>query len=71
MGHNAPMVTQDPAHPFVPNGVGKQPTYRIAHPPRFRAFALFGRRPHQRVDGPSRRHPKTCTKADVAANAEL
>src|SRR5258708_2419259 len=23
-------VTQDPAHPFVPNGVGKQPTYRIA-----------------------------------------
>jgi hypothetical protein len=25
-----PPVTQDPAHPFVPNGVGKQPTYRIA-----------------------------------------
>ena len=25
-----PRVTQDPAHPFVPNGVGKQPTYRIA-----------------------------------------
>jgi len=23
-------VTTDPAHPFVPNGVGKQPTYRIA-----------------------------------------
>jgi hypothetical protein len=23
-------VSQDPAHPFVPNGVGKQPTYRIA-----------------------------------------
>jgi hypothetical protein len=23
-------VTQDPAHPFVPNGVGKQPTFRIA-----------------------------------------
>ena len=23
-------VTQDPAHPFVPNGVGKQPTYRIS-----------------------------------------
>jgi hypothetical protein len=23
-------VTQDPAHPFVPNGVGQQPTYRIA-----------------------------------------
>ena len=25
-----PPVTQDPAHPFVPNGVGGQPTYRIA-----------------------------------------
>ena len=25
-----PPITQDPAHPFVPNGVGKQPTYRIA-----------------------------------------
>jgi hypothetical protein len=25
-----PPVTQDPAHPFVPNGAGKQPTYRIA-----------------------------------------
>jgi len=25
-----PPVTQDPAHPFVPNGVGRQPTYRIA-----------------------------------------
>jgi len=24
-----PPVTQDPAHPFVPNGVGKQPTFRI------------------------------------------
>jgi hypothetical protein len=28
-GH-LPPVTQDPAHPFVPNGVGGQPTYRIA-----------------------------------------
>jgi hypothetical protein len=25
-----PPVSQDPAHPFVPNGIGKQPTYRIA-----------------------------------------
>jgi hypothetical protein len=25
-----PPVTQDPAHPFVPNGVGRQPTFRIA-----------------------------------------
>jgi hypothetical protein len=25
-----PPVAQDPAHPFVPNGVGKQPTYRIS-----------------------------------------
>src|SRR6202140_512284 len=23
-------LRQDPAHPFVPNGTGKQPTYRIA-----------------------------------------
>jgi hypothetical protein len=28
-GKIAPVV-QDPAHPFVPNGVGKQPTYRIS-----------------------------------------
>ncbi len=28
-GH-VPPVTNDPAHPFVPNGVGRQPTYRIA-----------------------------------------
>jgi hypothetical protein len=28
-GHVAP-VSSDPAHPFVPNGVGRQPTYRIA-----------------------------------------
>jgi hypothetical protein len=25
-----PPVSQDPAHPFVPNGVGRQPTFRIA-----------------------------------------
>jgi hypothetical protein len=25
-----PPVADDPAHPFVPNGVGQQPTYRIA-----------------------------------------
>jgi hypothetical protein len=25
-----PPVSTDPAHPFVPNGVGRQPTYRIA-----------------------------------------
>jgi hypothetical protein len=23
-------LRQDPAHPFVPNGTGRQPTYRIA-----------------------------------------
>ena len=28
-GHVSP-VTNDPAHPFIPNGVGKQPTFRIA-----------------------------------------
>ena len=28
-GHSPP-VTQDRAHPFVPNGVGGQPTFRIA-----------------------------------------
>src|SRR6266700_3394216 len=26
-----PPVADDPAHPFVPNGVGRQPTYRIAN----------------------------------------
>src|SRR6266446_1583924 len=25
-----PLFHQDPAHPFVPNGSGRQPTYRIA-----------------------------------------
>ena len=25
-----PPVTNNPAHPFVPNGTAKQPTYRIA-----------------------------------------
>ena len=29
---------------------------------RFRALALFGRRPQERVDRPSSRRPKTCTK---------
>src|ERR1700726_4330051 len=33
--------------------------------PRFRAWALFGRRPPQRVARPSSRRPKTCTKADI------
>src|SRR5260370_13502146 len=28
-GH-LPPVSSDPAHPFVPNGAGRQPTYRIA-----------------------------------------
>jgi len=28
-GRLAP-ITSDPAHPFIPNGVGKQPTFRIA-----------------------------------------
>jgi CheY-like chemotaxis protein len=34
--------------------------------PRFRALALFGRRPPERVVRPSSRHPKTCTKPEVA-----
>jgi hypothetical protein len=25
------IVRVDPAHPYVPNGTGAQPTYRIAH----------------------------------------
>src|ERR1700751_404578 len=31
-GH-LPPVSSDPAHPFVPNGAGRQPTYRIADLP--------------------------------------
>jgi len=31
------------------------------HLPRFRALALFGRRPPYRVDRPASRRPKTCT----------
>jgi hypothetical protein len=27
---SVPPVTQDPKHPFVPNGTGRQPTFRIA-----------------------------------------
>ncbi len=29
-GHHLPPVVSDPAHPFTPNGVGTQPTFRIA-----------------------------------------
>jgi hypothetical protein len=29
-GHDPGPVTTDPAHPFVPNGTDKQPTFRIA-----------------------------------------
>ena len=25
-----PLLRQDPAHPFVPNNTGRQPTYRVA-----------------------------------------
>ena len=35
--------------------------YPATHLPRFRSFALFGRRPPYRVDRPSSRQPKTCT----------
>ena len=48
---------QAPAAPSVP------------YPPRFRALALFGRRPPQRVDRPSLRRPKTCTKAGVPSTS--
>ena len=42
------------------------------HFPRFRALALFGRRPPERVVRPSSRRPKTCTKAEVElANADF
>src|SRR5258707_15078660 len=27
-----PLLRQDPAHAFVPNTIGRQPTYRIADP---------------------------------------
>jgi hypothetical protein len=33
----------------------------VPHPPRFRALAVFGRRPHQHVESTSCRRPKTCT----------
>ena len=36
-----------------------------AHLPRFRALALFGRRPPERVIVPSCRRPKTCTNPDI------
>ena len=35
------------------------------HFPRFRALALFGRRPPERVVRPSSRRPKTCTISEV------
>ena len=37
------------------------------NPTRFRALALFGRRPPQRVDRPSIRQPKACTRTDSCA----
>jgi hypothetical protein len=33
--------------------------------PRFRALALFGRRPSECVERPSFRRPKTCTEGDI------
>ena len=33
--------------------------------PRFRALALFGRRPSECVERPSFRRPKTCTAGDI------
>jgi hypothetical protein len=41
----------------------------VPNTPRFRALALFGRRPHQRVDRPSSRRPKTCTTHPNAHSA--
>jgi hypothetical protein len=39
-------VTNDPAHPFVPNGLGKQPTFRVAaiENPNLTQFARDGLR---------------------------
>ena len=40
------------------------------HFPRFRALALFGRRPPERVVRPSSRRPKTCTRAEQDSRAD-
>src|SRR5882724_12047798 len=40
-------------------------TTSVRNRPRFRALALFRRRPQQRVDRPSSRQPKTCTATDI------
>jgi hypothetical protein len=37
----------------------------VPHLPRFRALALFRRRPLERVESSSLRRPKTCTRADL------
>src|SRR5215471_10010679 len=55
-----------------PHAVQIPITERAAPPnpypsPRFRALALFGRRPSRRVDSLSSRRPKTCTKPDQTA----
>jgi hypothetical protein len=38
---------------------------------RFRALALFGRRPQERVDRPSSRRPKTCTQPAASRCTKL
>ena len=44
MPGSASPVTNDPAHPFVPNGLGKQPTFRVAdlNNPNLTQFAKDG-----------------------------
>jgi hypothetical protein len=42
-----------------------RPVARFANPALLTAFAWSERRPLQRVDRPSFRHPKTCTRGDI------
>jgi len=59
------------AHRDRRRNAGLRPRFRNTETgppiPRFRALALFGRRPPQRVDRPSSRRPKTCAQAVIHA----
>ena len=56
----APLPHQSPAAP---------PAHYLS--PRFRALALFGRRPPQRAVSPRFRRPKTCTLPDLSRCSKM
>jgi hypothetical protein len=63
-------ITRPPGHAPQLNPHSARST-AATHFQRFRALALFGRRPPRRVVRPSSRRPKTCTLAAVTATVQM